>query len=483
MRKLILITSVSMLSMVTFSAMAHADQRDVEIESMKKQIEFLMDEVKRLKASRIENAELAKDVEILKGEQAQQVASKAVLEEEVEKLKAQSIGEEAAGKLAKIEPAAGGTRGAGFETTMNPSPRFRYGDFSWQPFGVLHVDAASFNDDNFDHPDGAEMRRARIGMKGKVAENVGYVVEADFGNSNSALINAFLTYNGFENGEFRLGHNRSPYSLEASTSTDDTTFIEFSAPTAAFDVGEIVGLGGFFNGEQWSVGMGAYNQNTAQQDTDDEGWRVSGRATVAPVKTEDSLLHFGLSGAYVGSRQQTDSFVFGATAENAVQTTNSVQATVSNAENHTILGMEAAGVYGPFSIQGEYYITDVDTTASGSDVTFDGGYGQISYFLTGERRPYVDGNGTFGRIVPHEDFLAGEGWGAWELAARYSKLDLNDGATLGGKMENYTLGVNWYLNQYTRLMLNYIDTDTDDNAFSATDDDPSLLLFRGQVTY
>lgn len=479
-----LYASVCICAIMLSSGTAQADQRDDDIAIMKKQIEMLLTEVKQLKGITEDSDVLALEVQTLKEQQAQTQSESDLLTKQVSNLRTQSsISGSTVDNFALIEPAAGGVRGASFETTMNPAPKFNYGDFSWQPFGVLHMDAAFFDDDKFDHPDGAELRRARLGMKGTVAENVGYVVEADFGNSGSSLINAFVSYTGFDNGEIRFGHNRSPYSLEASTNTDDTTFIEFSAPTAAFDVGEVVGVGGHFHGDKWSAGLGLYNQNTALQDTDDEGWRVAGRLAVTPVKDEDSLVHIGASGAYVASRDQTNSFVFGATAENAIQTTNSVQATVANADSHTIAGVEAAVVHGPLSVQGEYFKVSVDANTAGTDADFDGGYLQASYFLTGERRPYVDGNGTFGRVIPNNDFISGKGWGAWELAARYSTLDLNDGTILGGEMDTYTLGVNWHLNQYTRMMVNYINTDVDASGFAAANDSPSLGLIRTQVLF
>lgn len=461
----LLTTLISIAVITACLENAEANNHKDEIESMKKQIEFLMGEVERLKKTTKNNSSLSNK---LKDMQVKQEAESDTLQKEVNTLMS---------KKTFVDS------DTGIEITLDPTPKVSYGDVSWQPFGILHIDSAYFNDDNFDHPDGTEMRRARLGMKGTISKDFAYIMEADFGNSNTALINAFISYTGFENGEIRFGNNRSPYSLEASTSTDHTTFIEFSAPTAAFDVGEIVGVGGFFHDKHWSLGAGVYNQNTALQDTDDEGWRTAARATLAPINDDKKLLHVGVSGAYVASRSQTNSFTFGATAENAIQTTNSVQATIASADSHSILGMEAAALYGPFSIQGEYFITDVDTNTGGTDATFNGGYAQISYFLTGERRPYEQGNGTFGRIVPNNDFTSKGGMGAWEIAARYSMLDLNDGTVTGGKMDSYTIGVNWYLNKNTRLMLNYIDTDTDANAFSAADDSPSLMLLRGQIIF
>ncbi len=52
--------------------------------------------------------------------------------------------------------------------------------------------------------------------------------------------------------------------------------------------------------------------------------------------------------------------------------------------------------------------------------------------------------------------------GAIEITGRYSTIDHNDGAVAGGEMGNLSLGLNWYLTQTTRFMVNYIHADVRD---------------------
>lgn len=211
--------------------------------------------------------------------------------------------------------------------------------------------------------------------------------------------------------------------------------------------------------------------------------RVASRVAVAPIKEKENIVHLGFSAAHIESRQTNNTLTFGANAGNTLQRTNLVRANMTNADSHDLFGFEAATVQGPLSLQGEYFYTNVRNRDTTADAAFHGGYVQASYFLTGESRPYVDGNATFGRIVPKSAFLGGKGPGAWEVAMRYDTLDLNDGAVQGGEMDTYSLGVNWYQNQYARLTMNYIMTDTDENAFSAANDSPSMLLLRQQVFF
>ena len=78
-------------------------------------------------------------------------------------------------------------------------------------------------------------------------------------------------------------------------------------------------------------------------------------------------------------------------------------------------------------------------------------YGQVSYFITGEKRSYKSSLAGFGKINPKNNY--GEnGWGAFEVAARFSTIDIKE----SGSLEDVTIGLNWYLNPSTRIMFNYV---------------------------
>ena len=125
-----------------------------------------------------------------------------------------------------------------------------------------------------------------------------------------------------------------------------------------------------------------------------------------------------------------------------------------------MINPEVALVYGPFSLQGEYFYATLDND---EDFDFSGFYAFASYFLTGESRKYSASKGYFGRVKPKENFHQTKGgWGAWEVGVRYSYLDLKDGGIKGGEESNVTLGLNWYLNPNVRWMFNYIYVDVDD---------------------
>jgi phosphate-selective porin OprO/OprP len=147
--------------------------------------------------------------------------------------------------------------------------------------------------------------------------------------------------------------------------------------------------------------------------------------------------------------------------------TNAIQ-NVSHAQAYNA---EAAGNVGPLFVQGEYYWIDVErrafaqpasNTITGPTLHFNGGYIEAGWTLTGETRTYNAAAGAYNGIVPaHPWSWKTSDWGAWEIAGRYSVIDLNDrlgfpDGAAGGKQTIYTAGLNWYVNRNVRFMLDYL---------------------------
>ncbi|MEE8596699.1 MAG: porin, partial [bacterium] len=226
----------------------------------------------------------------------------------------------------------------------------------------------------------------------------------------------------------------------------------------------------------------------SEGDSSTEGnYGFSGRITGLPWYKDEGrkLIHTGFSYTYQNAFENT--FRFRSRPEMHMADyfvdTGSFTADFAN-----LFNPELAIVYGAFSFQGEYSFVDVDLKRSmDSDPDFSGFYGYFSYFLTGENRKYKKENGVFSRVKPNKNFHwgRGKGKGAIELAARYSELDLSDEGIDGGRLQDLTLGVNWYLNPNTRVMLNYVRANVDRlvNDIRLDDDNADLLSMRFQVDF
>lgn len=311
------------------------------------------------------------------------------------------------------------------------------GDFSVKAGGRVHADFAHFDDDVTQMASGAILRRARIKLAGRLFRDWRYKAEIDFAKKGDVGAKAvWLSYTGWEYASFKLGHFKEPFSLEEMTSSNAITFMERALPNE-FAPSYHLGFAASGYGDYWSLSGGLFGEGIGTKDDDDvdDGWGVVGRATLTPFYKPGQLLHLGFSSEY-RRLDSNDEVKFRTRPESSATSRRLVNTGTIEDSDYTLkLNAEMAAVYGPFSLQGEYFHTRVDRNGL-SDLIFDGSYVYASYFITGESRPYSVSDGKFLPVDPLNQY------GAWELAFRYSTIDLDDHDIHGGKQDNYTLGLN-----------------------------------------
>jgi len=356
------------------------------------------------------------------------------------------------------------------------------GNFSFELGGRLMIDAAFYHEDKNTLGDGTEIRRARIDLEGRLFADWDYEFGIDFADGDADIKDAYISYNGFWPIRLTVGQFKAPFSLEEQTNSKYITFME-RALVNEFAPGYNIGVGIYGSGDMWTAAAGAFGEafDDDAKDEGDEGWNVTGRLTFAPVHTDTRALHLGAAVSYQEPDDEKE-VKFDTRPESHVTELKYVDTGKIKSTDHLIkYGLEASAVYGPFSLQGEYIFTDIQREDGSPDVEFHGGYVYGSWFLTGESRAYKFQKGAFGRVEPRGK------WGALELAARYSTIDLNDGPIAGGIEKNITFGLNWYINPQIRFMANYIIVDNDEHADADGeafgDDSPDIFQMRFQADF
>ncbi len=347
------------------------------------------------------------------------------------------------------------------------------GNFKFSIGGRVHLDAAAYDEDGVAMNNGFLFRRAQLGADVTVYKDWHFKTQYDFAENAVGFSDVYLRYTGFDGFKITAGQFKMPFSLEELTSSNNITFMERSLPSV-FSAARRIGVGVDFQQPLFTASAAVYGRNVGTTTIGDEPLAVGGRVTFTPINGGGRVLHVGGAIAYewtddsdaVRIRQRPESRVDGA---RLVDTGG-----IANASAQFKYGLELAGVLGPFSLQGEYMGSSVKRRAGLPSVDSNGYYVMGSWVLTGESRKYS--NGVFSGVSPKRAF------GAVEVAARYSTLDLNDtGIVAGGKMENITVGTNWYVNNNVRMMLNYVRVNTD--ALGPRTDDPSIFQLRLQANF
>lgn len=327
--------------------------------------------------------------------------------------------------------------------------------------------------------DGTAMRRARIELSGEFDERTEFKAQYDFAGGRASFKDVYLGWTDLPVvGTVRVGNQKEPFSLEELVSSNDITFLERGLPNA-FAPSRHAGIQAQNTvlGERatWAAGVFRNTDGAANAKADGE-YNLTARVTGLPWKAADGdLLHFG---AAVSRRSPADDEVeYGARPEMNLAPEFISSGTLENVDAVTLVGGEAALVFGPFSLQSEAVVAAVESP-SPQDPRFTSWYMQASLCPTGERRSYKSGTGTFGSVRPARSAFGEDGGpGAWEVALRLSRLDLEDGSVQGGSLTDYTVGVNWYATKRSRIMANYVLSHLDDVGES------HMVATRFQINY
>jgi phosphate-selective porin OprO/OprP len=324
---------------------------------------------------------------------------------------------------------------------------------------------------------GVEFRRLRFFNSGQIYERIKYKVQLDFSGGDISFKDVYMEVTEVPAlGNLRIGHFKEPFRLEALTSSKYITLMERSQhiPFSPERNSGIMFHNSTDNGKiSWQAGF-FRNADSAGDDPEvNGGFNLTARLTGLLMKNDEKkqLLHLGLGFSH--RNPDNDSYRVRARPEAHLSSRYVNTGTIDEVDNINLFNVEAAFVQGSFSAQAEYLSAAVSAV---EDYSFGAYYGQLSYFLTGESRKLKSSYAGFDRVKPKKNF-GSEGGGAWELALRYSSIDLNDADVEGGKLNDITLGLNWYLNPATRMMFNYIYADVKDLGKS------SIVQTRFQVDF
>jgi phosphate-selective porin OprO/OprP len=372
---------------------------------------------------------------------------------------------------------------------------------------------------------GINARRARLGVVGTFQRDWDFGLILDGGGTNdgaASLNQAYIAYRGlrdYANLTIEGGYIDVPYTLDEATSSNNIMFMERAAPNViatSINAGDSRSAVGVHANQSWwwagayltgpatgtSVANGTGAVSVVGIHSNRQPVGATGRFVVTPINDKVATVLIGGDAAYLSNTGGTVGGVNTLTLSDRIEvrvdpSSNGLLSTGAlgvlntvNVDSARVLSAEAAVGIGSFYAQGEYYDYNIQRSGA-SDLNFSGFYGQASYVLTGESRKYSAGSGAFGGINPKNPVeWATGGYGAWEIAGRYSTVDLNDinngigaNAVRGGELRNITLGVNWYATENIRFMFNWINGKVDKRNAANVDIGGKYDVFAGRMQF
>jgi phosphate-selective porin OprO/OprP len=421
------------------------------------------------------------------GEQARDEQAKQRIEDLDQKVKViernRELEAEAAEARTKAAPRLTvGENGFGFSSADT--------NFSLQLKGVLQVDSRTFfHDGGIVGNDGILLRRARPILEGTVYRDFDFLFMPDFGGTGTPQIyDAYMNYRYSPALQLQAGKFKTPVGLEQLQADVNILFNERALPTdlvpnrdLGFELhgdllsGSISYAAGIFNG----VGDG---RNSSNADFEDDK-SFAGRIFFSPFKTTSleplKGFGFGLGGSFE-SMQATNTTGLPNNTSSSLTTPgyltvgqqqffayNPTNRSVFASGDHFRLAPQATYFYGPLGVLGEYNISDQRVSLGGAGPNQSARLANTGWEITGGW-VLTGEDASFNGVVPRHPFnLHGGGWGAWQLVARYSELDLDPAAfplyanpaTSASAAHEWSVGLNWYLNRNVRFDTSYSHTD------------------------
>lgn len=358
---------------------------------------------------------------------------------------------------------------------------------------------------------GTNFRRAQLGFQGTVYNDWSYNFIYDFGGygveNRGYIYNAYIQYDGLRPFGFRIGAYTPAEGLEDQTSSGELFFPERAASVdvarnlAGAPSREAASI--YAQGDSYLVSLSYTGKKSgdgtttgAAVGTFDSQEAVIGRAAwLAVSEPEVKWLVDGhitevlkLSDATSSPALNTIRFSNG--PEVAVDASKTVDTGNIDAHHVREFGFESAGEYGPVFAQGGWFRYEIERRLAVPNPSFTGWYAFLTYSLTGEQHPYDPATASFRNIRPAKPLGTPGGWGAWEVAARYSSIDLDflpfstavTGGIAGGKQDIWSLGMNWYPNNAIKFQLNYDNIKVNHVNAPANDISADAVVLRSQIS-
>jgi phosphate-selective porin OprO/OprP len=360
--------------------------------------------------------------------------------------------------------------------------------------GYAQLDQRLFVEGDESQTDTFIFRRVRPIVEGTIGNVVDFRIMPDFANSTLVLQDAWMNLKYLPQANLMAGKFKAPFGIERLQSATNLLFVERALPTQLVpnrDLGLMVHSTSLLEGAlQYQVAFmnGVTDGGSAESDTAD-GKDVLARVFYQPFQNSTQEWLAGLGVGVAVDYGATEAGTPSAYRTTGQATFFSYASGTTLADDHVRYSPQLTYYWGPFGLMGEYVSSSQGLTRLGKQETFDNDAWQLaaSYVLTGE-------NASYKGVVPREDFAPSNGkWGAWEVKARVHELDVDsdafdlgfaDPALSAESAKAWGLGLNWYMNRWVKVALDFERTTFDGGAPAGGDRSPeSVFLVRWQLAY
>lgn len=317
------------------------------------------------------------------------------------------------------------------------------------PSGRILMDGALYDSKNDDFVNGAAIPDVRAGVK---ASYGAYKAKVDVGYSYGelSLKDVFVERTFSPSSLLRVGYFVHQFGLQSSTSSSMKVTMEEPTSNEAFFNSRLIGAMYIHDKDNFFAAASVHMENEAMKKSSntmkEQGYGAMTRLVYRPFRNEGAIFHVGMSGAYEAPRYNKDedlnhdSFVLSARFPTRVAKVKAVEATVTEAKHLLKFTPELLVAYGPMALESQYYYLSIARKDGFSNYKASGAYATLRTLAIGGNYKYS--NSASGIATPSA--------GSLECVLGYNYTDMSDkkADVYGGRLNDVTASVNYYINKY-----------------------------------
>ena len=317
--------------------------------------------------------------------------------------------------------------------------------------GRIHFDAGVLGANNYHNEfvSGIALADFRAGLLMRYGQ---WKSKVEIGYTNQALSvkDVFIEYDFNKHTLLRGGYFLHQFGMQSVFGASAKISMEEPLSNSAFYNNRLVGLMLMHQKDKFFGTLSLFAENEAMKKSADktgsQGMGMMSRLLYRLHREEGNIFHIGISGAFETPRYNKDaalnhsSYILKTYFPTRIARVTAQEATINNATFLYKFSPELLVAKGHWGLEAQYYYLNVNRKNGFEAFDASGAYAMVRTIIKGKPYAYSDADAV----------MATPKAGAMELVAGYNYTDLSNSKAgiLGGRLNDYSLTFNYYINKY-----------------------------------
>ena len=275
-------------------------------------------------------------------------------------------------------------------------------------------------------------------------------IEMGYANQALSVKDVFIEYDFNKHTLLRGGYFLHQFGMQSVFGASAKISMEEPLSNSAFYNNRLVGLMLMHQKDKFFGTLSLFAENEAMKKSADktgsQGMGMMSRLLYRLHREEGNIFHIGISGAFETPRYNKDaalnhsSYILKTYFPTRIARVTAQEATINNATFLYKFSPELLLAKGHWGLEAQYYYLNVNRKNGFEAFDASGAYAMVRTIIKGKPYAYADADAV----------MATPKAGAMELVAGYNYTDLSNAKTgiLGGRLNDYSLTFNYYINKY-----------------------------------